>query len=155
MGGAVNFIDPLSWCSSWLVTFGRVEDAVGLLVADVAALRLAVVLQSAGLAEIMSAPDNTTRVHLSPLQLYLHTVVLLYYTPQDSLRYNWVLERLSTDEALEREILVVAAHLVVFLVWELNNGTQVYKPQLFSHHLQTMLTFSLINNNKFISSTLL
>lgn len=58
-------MNPLSECSSWLVTFGWVEDAVGLLVADVAALRLAVMLQRAGLTEIMSAPDNTTSVYLS------------------------------------------------------------------------------------------
>lgn len=63
--------------SSWLVTFGRVEDAVGLLVADVAALGLAVVLQGAGLAEIMPTPDNTKSVFMSSARLELHTSLVV------------------------------------------------------------------------------
>lgn len=39
-------------------TFGRVEDAIGLLVTNIAALRLAVVLESTGLAEVVPAPGK-------------------------------------------------------------------------------------------------
>lgn len=39
-------------------TFSRVEDTIGLLVTNIAALRLAVVLESTGLAEVVPAPGE-------------------------------------------------------------------------------------------------
>lgn len=39
-------------------TFSRVEDAIGLLITNIAALRLAVVLESTGLAEVVPTPGE-------------------------------------------------------------------------------------------------
>ena len=47
----------------WL-TFSGVEDAVGLGVAHVAALRLAVMLQGAGLTEVVPAPGTQESLRL-------------------------------------------------------------------------------------------
>lgn len=43
-----------------MITFGRIEDAIGLLVTNIAALRLAVVKEGTGFTEIVPAPRKQT-----------------------------------------------------------------------------------------------
>ena len=67
--------------------FRWIEDAIGLLVTDIAARGGAEMLQRAALAEIMPALGD-----------------------------NWVLEGLVTEETLEWYFLPVASHFVVFVL---------------------------------------
>ena len=80
------------FCSSTLLQFGDqffrwIEDAIGLLVTDIAARGGAEMLQRAALAEIMPALGD-----------------------------NWVLEGLATDETLEWYFLLIASHFIVFIL---------------------------------------
>lgn len=43
---------------------------------------------------------------------------------RDALRYDWVLECVPADEALERQILLITADFVVFFVWKEENKAQ-------------------------------
>lgn len=78
--------------SSMLLQFSNhffrwIEDAIGLLVTDIAARGGAEMLQCTALAEIMPAFGD-----------------------------NWILEGLATDETLEWYFLIIASHFIVFVL---------------------------------------
>lgn len=80
------------FCSSMLLQFGDqffrwIEDAIGLLVTDIAARGGAEMLQCTALAEIMPAFGD-----------------------------NWVSEGLATDETLEWYFLLITSHFIVFIL---------------------------------------
>ena len=80
------------FCNSMLLQFSNqffrwIEDAIGLLVTDIAARGGAEMLQRTALAEIIPALGD-----------------------------NWVLEGLATDETLEWYFLLIASHFIVFVL---------------------------------------
>lgn len=98
-------------------TFSGVENTVGLGVADVAAFGFAVMLKSADLAEVMLAPTAGRRRFPKPSVVFWSTVLMLQIKSV-LLCHNGIFEGLLADEALEGQILLIAAHLVVLLVWK-------------------------------------
>lgn len=94
-------------------TFRGVEDAVGLGVAHITSLGLAVMLKSTDLTKIVSAPGGQgTRLHVSTESWRGKsgkTGVLLCY--------DGILEGVPADEALKGQIFIITAHLVVLIVY--------------------------------------
>lgn len=86
-------------------------------VADVATFGFAVVLQSADLTEVMFAPAAGERIKKKTKQTRrLMTSCADAAAKTLLLCHNGVFEGLLADEALEGQVLLVAAHLVVLVI---------------------------------------